>query len=33
MYLLETMRNLDVLGEDGSVQGVSVPLVRIQVEP
>jgi hypothetical protein len=31
MYLLETMRNLNVLGEDGSAQGVSVPLVSVQI--
>jgi hypothetical protein len=33
MYLLETMRNLDVLGEDGSPQGVSVTLGNIEIAP
>jgi hypothetical protein len=33
MYLLETMRNLDVLGEDGSPQGVSVTLSTIEIAP
>ena len=33
MYLLETMNNLDVLGADGSPQGVSVPLSSIEVTP
>jgi hypothetical protein len=33
MYLLETMRNLDVLGQDGSPQGVSVDLGSIQIGP
>jgi hypothetical protein len=33
MYLLETMRNLDVLGDDGSPQGVSVTLTIIQIAP
>jgi hypothetical protein len=33
MYLLETMRNLDVLGEDGGVLGVSVTLTPIEIAP
>jgi len=33
MYLLETMRNLDVLGQDGGVQGVSVTLTPIEIAP
>jgi hypothetical protein len=33
MYLLETMRNLDVLGEGGIPQGVSVTLGTIEIAP
>ncbi|HJX38777.1 MAG TPA: hypothetical protein VJ714_09255, partial [Anaerolineae bacterium] len=31
MYLLETMRNLEVLGRDGGVQGVSVTLTSVEI--